>query len=105
MNQRTLCAEVNRTLKGEAGASSAGFRLVWRLLGLENDIKAFSWSRMIAVLSAVSFSCGSGVGSRCTRLQQKYLGGALYLCGGQRFVLALFLARMPSWAIRLYGIT
>ena len=56
---------------------------------------------MIAILSATPFSCRSGVGRRCARLQQKYLGGALHLGWGQRSDLAVFLLGMPGWAIRL----
>ena len=83
----------------------ANFRLAVCLFGLENDIKAFSGSRVKVFWSAATFSCGSGVRSRCTRVQQKYLGGALDLSGSQWFLLSVFFVGMPSGTIGLDGIT
>ena len=53
--------------------SRPNLRLVLGFFALENDVKSFSWSRTILFLPATTFSCASGAGSRCTRLQQKCL--------------------------------
>ena len=91
--------------KREAEANSADVGLVLCFFGFENDLKAFSGSWMKAFLPAAPFSCGSGVGKRCTRRPQTYLGGALDLGRGQRFELSILLVRMPGGTVGLDCIT